>query len=121
MESHREPKWCCVSSLTKIVTFFAVPFWSIPTPLAVLSAGQHRPERDRYVPKHNARNNVEHPGGGGPMKPPGPPGIMVTNRGGLEAKAKEYYETLRVRVHSCGGCIGPSGPSEPSAVVRRVC
>src|ERR1035438_8415879 len=30
MESHREPKWCCVSSLIKIVTFFAVPFWSMP-------------------------------------------------------------------------------------------
>src|ERR1035441_5916511 len=29
MESHREAKWCWVSSLTKIVTFLAVPFWSI--------------------------------------------------------------------------------------------
>ncbi len=37
MESHREPKWCCVSSLTKIVTFFAVPFWSITTPSQWLS------------------------------------------------------------------------------------
>src|ERR1035441_2925772 len=36
MASHREPKWCCVSSLTKIVTFFAVPFCSIPTPPTVL-------------------------------------------------------------------------------------
>src|ERR1035438_6963248 len=36
MASHSDPKWCCVSSLTKIVTFFAVPFWSIPTPPAVL-------------------------------------------------------------------------------------
>src|ERR1039458_10102111 len=62
MASHREPKWCCVSSLTKIVTFFAVPFWSIPTPPAVARPGQHRPGRDRYVPKHNARNDGEHPG-----------------------------------------------------------
>src|ERR1017187_864055 len=36
MVSHSDPKWCCVSSLTKIVTFFAVPFWTIPTPPAVL-------------------------------------------------------------------------------------
>src|ERR1039458_6069226 len=36
MASHSDPKWCCVSSLTKIVTFFAVPFWTIPTPPAVL-------------------------------------------------------------------------------------
>src|ERR1017187_4570698 len=36
MASHSDPKWCCASSLTKTVTFFAVPFWSIPTPPAVL-------------------------------------------------------------------------------------
>src|ERR1022692_1493928 len=46
MESHSEPKWCCVSSLTKIVTFFAVPFWSMPV-----------------LPfQHNAGNEIEHPG-----------------------------------------------------------
>src|ERR1035438_8323499 len=35
MPSHKVPKWCCVSSLMKIVTFLAVPVWSIPTPPAL--------------------------------------------------------------------------------------
>src|ERR1039457_1269401 len=54
MESHREPKWCCVSSLTKIVTFFAVPFWSMPVLPRPPAPGQHPPGRAVYVPQHNA-------------------------------------------------------------------
>src|ERR1035441_7714462 len=54
MESHREPKWCCVSSLTKIVTFFAVPFWSMPVLPRPPAPGQHAPGRDGYAPQHNA-------------------------------------------------------------------
>src|ERR1019366_484698 len=62
MESHREPKWCCVSSLTKIVTFFAVPFWSMPVLPRPPAPGQHPPGRGGYVPQHNASHKVEHPG-----------------------------------------------------------
>src|ERR1039458_6583632 len=62
MEAHREPKWCCVSSLTKIVTFFAVPFWSMPVLPRPPTPGQHPPRRDGYVPQHNAGHEVEHPG-----------------------------------------------------------
>src|ERR1019366_4883558 len=54
MESHREPKWCCVSSLTKIVTFFAVPFWSMPVLPRPPAPGRHPPGRDGYVSQHNA-------------------------------------------------------------------
>src|ERR1017187_6378007 len=61
MESHREPKWCCVSSLTKIVTFFAVPFWSMPVLPRPPAPGQHPPGRDGYVPQHNAGHKIEHP------------------------------------------------------------
>src|ERR1017187_3617711 len=62
IESHREPKWCCVSSLTKIVTFLAVPFWSMPTTFPPLPLRQHHSQPDGYVAQHNARDDIEHPG-----------------------------------------------------------
>jgi len=62
MESHSEMKWCCVSSLTKIVTFFAVPFWSIQTPSAPANPGQHGPSMTATYPQHSSRHDAEHIG-----------------------------------------------------------
>src|ERR1035438_2256604 len=50
MASQSDPKWCCVSSLTKIVTFFAVPFWSIPTPPAGLHQLSFFDRCENFVP-----------------------------------------------------------------------
>ncbi|MGP8248179.1 MAG: hypothetical protein ACLQVN_27170 [Bryobacteraceae bacterium] len=44
-----------MSSLTKIVTFFAVPLWSMSTPPAAAGAGPTSTPPDRYVLKHNAQ------------------------------------------------------------------
>src|ERR1017187_3224008 len=76
MESHREPKWCCVSSLTKIVTFLAVPFWSMPVLPRPPAPGRHPPGRDGYAPQHNAGNKIEHPGSTSELRSQGFPRFL---------------------------------------------
>src|SRR5690349_5538404 len=63
MESCSAVRWCCVSSLMKMVTFFAGPCDSMLPPLtrrALPSSHQQRAQPNAAIAEHDAARKVQH-------------------------------------------------------------
>src|SRR5579864_5073584 len=90
--------WCCVSSLMKMVTFFAGPLVSIVPPLRLTPGYQERSQPYAEIAEQDARRHVHE------SHPPRPIPyrlidlVLEARKGGVSAQDPNYQEQPPVRM-----------------------